>query len=1067
MNSDGFTYIFYNKYASKSSAYNNPAVSQYTLEKIFSLDADVLSNQEAIDEFNSYMQDKDKIKEKFNFDLYKIFHFQITENKNDYPLTGLEKYKKYEGVLNGIGVKTPINYLMDRFLIIGVDNKKLEATYKNIPNKEFLLKACSSHMQYEKYSKCVSQLSNKDTKKNGELELFFKNTIITNTDSTDPIIDTPCFTKLIPFEYQRKTVKWMLDRELNNKTIYYSFNDEIYFGNIVCDVIKKDIFRADDRKFIHFYGGLLAEEVGLGKTFETIMTSLLNPAKNCSYFNDKEKRLKSRATIILGPNHLCNQWIREFDKTVKDNFKLNVIPMFTKTHHDKYSYYDLLDADFIIVSFNFLKNEAYYANWLKLNGKTKTAMTFIKSNDFNLETIVEQMDKLYDEFKTNPKKLSEKKPILNLMFFHRIAFDEFHEVILNYPTIHKILPLFRGTYRWAITGTPFNNKDTICLDSMVKFITNNDSSIEKLFENKIINKYFNTSFYRRNTKQSVRNEYRLEPYDEKTLFLKMSPTERAIYNAYLANPNINRYSTLVRQLCDDPRIAEEIKGELSECKTPEDIEKTLVKHYQRDVELVANKIEFIKYRIKKLERKIVVVNYKRQRKYLRIKGWEVKLELPDKIYDPKFENKELLDDTNINNGGNGGDDDDDESDDEDNVNLNQNKKEKEQITVNSANQELIIKLVGLELNKNPSITLNNLEDNLIKLKDKLEETKKIHDGKKITANFFTNMIEKIKKLKNKKTNDNSDDDTDDDSDDDADNCTICLGEITGDDVGVLKCGHLFCFQCIKEYIVKNPKCPLCTKPVKQTDLTMISFEKEKPTTSKEMKDKQDLIAKVGTKLANLILYIKNLNEKCIIFSQWDDMLKNVGDTLDTYNIRNVFCRGNVWTRDKAIRSFTSNPDIKAIMLSSESAAAGTNLTAASTVILLDPVYKESEDGTMGSYEYRRNVEWQAIGRAYRTGQTKKVTVVRMIIKDSVEEEIYKKNKEADEKHKDNKNLIDKLLEVSDDNINVNDEEMKNLNKVGEEKAKLKELKKPQKKPQQKKIIEAYSDDDDDDDNDDE
>jgi SNF2 family DNA or RNA helicase len=139
------------------------------------------------------------------------------------------------------------------------------------------------------------------------------------------------------------------------------------------------------------------------------------------------------------------------------------------------------------------------------------------------------------------------------------------------------------------------------------------------------------------------------------------------------------------------------------------------------------------------------------------------------------------------------------------------------------------------------------------------------------------------------------------------------------------------------------------------------------------------------------------------------------------------------------------------MLSSGSAAAGTNLTAASTVILLDPVYKESEDGTMGSYEYRRNVEWQAIGRAYRTGQTKKVTIVRMIIKDSVEEEIYKKNKEEDLKYKDDKSLIDKLLEVNDDSINITNDEIKKLNLEGEEKSKIKEAKKITKKPTKKPI----------------
>jgi SNF2 family DNA or RNA helicase len=1028
MNSDGFTYIFYDKHH-KDSTYKNPITVEYTLEKVFALDCEIITNQDAIDEFNSYTTKQHQIKDKLNYDFYKVFLFKYEDKK---------------------------------FMILGVDNKKLEESIDNIPNKEFLLNACSCHISYEKYSKQSKEVKDNKlkipNKSNSMLQLeeFFKNTIITNTDQTDPIIDNPQFTKIVPFDYQRKTVCWMLKRELENKNIYYSFNDEIYFGNVVCDLIKKDIIKADSRRSILFRGGLLAEEVGLGKTFETIMTSLLNPAVNCSYFNDKEKRLQSRATIILGPNHLCNQWIREFDKTVKDDFKLKVIPMFTKNHHDKYSYYDLLDADFIIVSFNFLKNEACYTNWLKITStKTKKALTFIASDDFNVDNIQEQMSTLYDEFKLNPKKLSDKQPILPLIYFNRIAFDEFHEVPLNYLTIYKMLPLFKGKYKWAITGTPFNNSDLKCLQSMISYLTNNESStdVEKLFEIKTLNNYFNTKFYRRNTKQSVINEYKLEPYDEKVLLLKMSPTERAIYNAYLANPNINRFSELVRQLCDDPRIADEIKGELSDCKTPEDIEKTLVKHYQKDVELMQNKIDFTNYRIKKTERRITIIEYKRQRKYLKQKGFRVKIEYPQKIYDPKFENRKGL--VNVNEYNDEDEKSESESEDEDEDDVNGGVK-KELITVNVTNQSRITKLVGLELSKNPSITLQKQEELKKDYEIKLEEFKKLYDGKKTTCNFFTNMMEKIKKLKEKqeRKNDNEDDD---DEDDDADNCTICLGDITGDDVGVLKCGHLYCFQCIKEYVVKNPRCPICRKDVKASDLSMISFEKPKVADTKELKDKQDLIAKVGTKLANLILYIKSLNEKCIIFSQWDEMLKNVGDTLDTYNIRNVFCRGNVWTRDKAIRSFTSDPNIKAIMLSSGSAAAGTNLTAASTVILLDPVYKESQDGTMGSYEYRRNVEWQAIGRAYRTGQTKKVTVVRMIIKDSVEEEIYKKNKEEDGKYKDNKALIDKLLEVNDDSINIGDDDMKKLNKDGAEKAKLKEAKKPTKKPVKK--IEVESDDD--------
>ena len=67
-------------------------------------------------------------------------------------------------VTNLINAKTPFIYAIIigtklakineskneyRFLIIGVDNKKLESTYKNIPNKDFLIESCSNHITYE------------------------------------------------------------------------------------------------------------------------------------------------------------------------------------------------------------------------------------------------------------------------------------------------------------------------------------------------------------------------------------------------------------------------------------------------------------------------------------------------------------------------------------------------------------------------------------------------------------------------------------------------------------------------------------------------------------------------------------------------------------------------------------------------------------------------------------------------------------------------------------------------------------------------------------------------------
>jgi hypothetical protein len=220
--------------------------------------------------------------------------------------------------------------------------------------------------------------------------------------------------------------------------------------------------------------------------------------------------------------------------------------------------------------------------------------------------------------------------------------------------------------------------------------------------------------------------------------------------------------------------------------------------------------------------------------------------------------------------------------------------------------------------------------------------------------------------------------------------------------------------------------------------------KEEEVSNKEFKDKQTLISKVGTKLANLIFFLKKNDTHTIIFSQWDDLLKNVGEVLNDYGIKNVFCKGHVWQRDKAIRDFQENNDIKVIMLSSESAASGTNLTKADTVIFLDPVY--------GTSEYRKNTERQATGRAHRMGQTKQVKVVRFIIKNTVEHEIYDLNIIEDKKLNIN---IKPDFQTHGNDINLNKEQIDEIAKNAIE-IKKNKLNKPNKKDDNDKTTKTES-----------
>ena len=140
---------------------------------------------------------------------------------------------------------------------------------------------------------------------------------------------------------------------------------------------------------------------------------------------------------------------------------------------------------------------------------------------------------------------------------------------------------------------------------------------------------------------------------------------------------------------------------------------------------------------------------------------------------------------------------------------------------------------------------------------------------------------------------------------------------------------------------------------------------------------------------NIINYIKSTPEKYrIIFSQWDYLLKEVGKVLEANGIKQLYCQGNVYQKDKVLRLFNSqDPDkneFKIIMLSSESTVSGSNLNNAEEVIFLDPIY--------GDKQHRLNTENQAIGRVRRLGNKhSKIKVLRLLIKDSVEEEIYKSN----------------------------------------------------------------------------
>lgn len=116
--------------------------------------------------------------------------------------------------------------------------------------------------------------------------------------------------------------------------------------------------------------------------------------------------------------------------------------------------------------------------------------------------------------------------------------------------------------------------------------------------------------------------------------------------------------------------------------------------------------------------------------------------------------------------------------------------------------------------------------------------------------------------------------------------------------------------------------------------------------------------------------------KVLVFSQFVKHLKIVSDYLQSQDIRFAYLDGTTKDRQAQVEKFQDNSDVSVFLISLKAGGTGLNLTRADYVFLLDPWWNPA-------------VEAQAIDRAHRIGQTKKVFAYKFVTKDTIEEKIVK------------------------------------------------------------------------------
>lgn len=226
-------------------------------------------------------------------------------------------------------------------------------------------------------------------------------------------------------------------------------------------------------------------------------------------------------------------------------------------------------------------------------------------------------------------------------------------------------------------------------------------------------------------------------------------------------------------------------------------------------------------------------------------------------------------------------------------------------------------------------------------------------------------------------------------------CSICMDAM--DRPTLTPCHHMFCFECINSAYHHDHlrKCPLCRVPAGTAPLEELKLAEEfDPEAIVEddncyISDVDGKLRKIPRDIRNQIIASKSKSckkfeyllgmlersdEKIILFTQFHGAMKLFIETLKSKNIQYASIEGSMTPnqRTKQIEKFQNDSNTKIFVMTTKTASVGITLTAGSQIVFLEPCLDKS-------------TKKQAIGRAWRIGQTKQVHVTTLYTEGTIDD----------------------------------------------------------------------------------
>ncbi|KAL9099689.1 MAG: hypothetical protein Q9163_004849 [Psora crenata] len=139
------------------------------------------------------------------------------------------------------------------------------------------------------------------------------------------------------------------------------------------------------------------------------------------------------------------------------------------------------------------------------------------------------------------------------------------------------------------------------------------------------------------------------------------------------------------------------------------------------------------------------------------------------------------------------------------------------------------------------------------------------------------------------------------------------------------------------------------------------------------------------RLDQLLRELKDGGHRVLLYFQMTKMIDLMEEYLTFRKYKYLRLDGSTKLEDRrdTVADFQTKPEIFIFLLSTRAGGLGINLTAADTVIFYDS-------------DWNPTIDSQAMDRAHRLGQTKQVTVYRMITRSTIEERIRKRALQKEE-----------------------------------------------------------------------